>query len=78
MAERAGPRVARLVFQEIRRAVKLVGNDPSLGHVRDDLTDRPAKFWPVYSYLVVYDPNTEPVEILRVLHGMRDVEGVLN
>jgi hypothetical protein len=24
-----------------------------IGHIRDDLTDRPLKFWSVYSYLVV-------------------------
>ena len=48
------------------------------GHVREDLTSRPLKFWPVYSYLIVYDPVTKPVQIMRVLHGMRDVEEILN
>ena len=36
------------------------------------------KFWPVYSYLIVYNPETKPVQIIRVLHGMRDVEEILN
>ena len=39
---------------------------------------RPVKFWPVYSYLIVYDPETKPVQVIRVLHGMRDVEEILN
>ena len=37
-----------------------------------------AKFWPVYSYLIVYDPGAKPVQIVRVLHGMRSVEEILN
>jgi antitoxin ParD1/3/4 len=40
--------------------------------------NRPLKFWPIYSYLIVYDPETKPVEIVRVVHGMRDLEGTLN
>jgi antitoxin ParD1/3/4/toxin ParE1/3/4 len=55
----------------------LLGSDPGIGHAREDLTDRPLKFCPVYAYLVVYDPETKPVQIIRVLHGMRDVEEIL-
>jgi antitoxin ParD1/3/4/toxin ParE1/3/4 len=36
------------------------------------------KFWPVYSYLIVYDPEAKPVQVIRVLHGLRDVEEILN
>jgi len=78
LMERAGPRIARRVLKDIRSALKLLGGEPGMGHVREDLTSRPVKFWPVYSYLVVYDPETKPVQILRVLHGMRDIEEVLN
>jgi len=78
LVEKAGPRITRRVFQEIRDALKLLGCNPGIGHAREELTDRPVKFWPVYSYLIVYDPETNPVQILRVLHGMRDVEGILN
>ena len=51
---------------------------PGVGHVREDLTDRPVKSWAVHSYLIVYDPLPRPVQIIRVLHGMRDVEDILN
>ena len=78
LIKKAGPRVARRVLQEIRRAVRFLGKEPGAGHAREDLTARPVKFWPLYSYLVVYDPATKPVQIIRVLHGMRDVEGILN
>jgi len=78
LLEKAGPTITRRVLKDIRAALKLLGKQPGVGHVREDLTGRPVKFWPVYSYLIVYDPETEPIQILRVLHGMRDVEEILN
>jgi toxin ParE1/3/4 len=74
---RAGPAVARQVMREIRLAMDLVGGQPDVGHVREDLTSRPLKFWAIFSYLVVYVPNVRPVEIIRVLHGAQDVEHLL-
>jgi hypothetical protein len=41
------------------------------------LTDRPLKFWNVYSYLIVYDPATSPLAIVAILHGAQDVERLL-
>lgn len=35
------------------------------------------KFWCVYSYLVVYDPESRPLTIVAVLHGARDVGELL-
>lgn len=78
LLDKAGPTITRRVVKDIRAALKLLGKQPGVGHVREDLTGRPVKFWPVYSYLIVYDPETEPIQILRVLHGMRDVEEILN
>ncbi len=78
LVENAGPRITRKVFQEIRSALKRLGSNPGIGHTRDDLTELPMKFWPVYSYLIVYDPDSSPIQIIRVLHGMRDVEEILN
>ena len=50
---------------------------PGMGHCRQDLTDRPVKFWGVYSYLIVYDPASLPLTVITVLHGARDVEHLL-
>jgi antitoxin ParD1/3/4/toxin ParE1/3/4 len=50
---------------------------PGKGHVREDITELPVRFWPVGSYLIVYDPGKRPIEILRVLHGARDAESIL-
>jgi toxin ParE1/3/4 len=72
-----GSRLARYVLQEIRTAFRLLASNPDAGHFRRDLTPLPVKFWPVFSYLVVYDPVARPIAIVRVLHGRRDVEAIL-
>ena len=65
------------VVLALEDAFDLLASRPGIGHVRDDLTDRPLKFWSVYSYLVVYDPANDPLTIIAVLHGTRDVAQIL-
>jgi plasmid stabilization system protein ParE len=31
----------------------------------------------VFSYLIVYDPATRPIEILNIIHGARDIPSIL-
>jgi toxin ParE1/3/4 len=69
----ANARVARYVLAEITRAFRFLAGTPGAGHSRRDLTDEPVRFWPVFSFLVVYDPNMQPLGIARVLHGSRDL-----
>jgi plasmid stabilization system protein ParE len=57
---------------------ELLAENPDAGHYREDLTSRPVRFFPVYSYLVVYLAGTNPVQIVRVLGGAQDVETILN
>ena len=58
-------------------AVKKIAENPGIGHTREDLTDRALKFWSVYSYLVVYDPESRPLTVVAVLHGARDIGEML-
>jgi toxin ParE1/3/4 len=58
-------------------AFELLASRPGIGHTRDDLTERSMKFWSVYSYLVVYEPASNPLTIVAVLHGARDVARIL-
>jgi antitoxin ParD1/3/4/toxin ParE1/3/4 len=50
---------------------------PGLGHTRRDLTQRPVLFFPLYSFLVVYDPDAKPIRIMAILRGRRDVKRIL-
>ena len=48
------------VHDALEAAFRHLAEMPAIGHTREDLTDRPVKFWSVYSYLVVYDPAMCP------------------
>ena len=65
------------VHDALEEAFRHLAEMPAMGHTREDLTDRPVKFWSVYSYLVVYDPASSPLTVIAVLHGARDVEAIL-
>jgi len=70
--------VADKVVAKIFEAFDLLGDHPQAGHMREDLTDKPLKFWSVYRYLIVYNPNASPIEIVAVFHGARDVPVLLD
>lgn len=58
---------------DILNACEKLAERPDLGHFRRDLTDKPVRFFLVRdNYLIVYDPASEPLAVLRVLHGARD------
>ncbi len=78
LLESAGLSVARKVLRELQEAIRFLASQPDAGHFREDLTDAPVRFWSVFSYLVVYDPRKRPIEIVRVLHGNRDVAAILD
>jgi plasmid stabilization system protein ParE len=50
------------------------------GHPRPDLTTRSLRFWTLTRYpnfIGVYQPETVPVQIVAVLHGMRNIRHIL-
>lgn len=65
------------VLDVIKDSFETLGHNPGIGHSREDLTDEGLKFWSVYRYLIVYDPRSEPIDIIRVIHGARDLENLL-
>lgn len=74
------PQAADRVEEEIFRACDLLGRSPYAGQIRENLTSLPVRFWVVSrypSYLIVYDPEKEPVQILRVIHAARNLPSVL-
>ena len=69
--------MADRVESVIREKIVYLAGRPGGGHWRKDLTDEPVKFFPVYSYLIVYRPETSPLQVVAILHGRRDVEELL-
>lgn len=59
-------------------AARRLGANPLLGSPRPHLP-APYRFWSLtrFGYVLVYDPRTDPVEILRFVHTKRDLPRVL-
>ncbi len=69
--------MAERVESVIREKIVYLAGRPGAGHWRKDLTDETVKFFPIYSYLIVYRPETIPLQVVAILHGRRDVEELL-
>lgn len=65
------------VLERFFDAFEKLGKMPEMGHYREDLTSRPVRFWPLDRYMVVYKPEPQPIEIVRVLSGWRDLAALL-
>jgi antitoxin ParD1/3/4/toxin ParE1/3/4 len=75
--QKADVEIADRVESAIRQKIDFLARNPVSGHSRNDLTDEPVKFFPVYSYLIVYRPESKPLQVVAILHGYRDVEQIL-
>lgn len=74
------PEAANRVAQAIVLACDLLSNSPLAGKVREDLAPLPLRFWlvhPYVNYSLVYDPESEPLRIIRIVHGARDLPSSL-
>jgi toxin ParE1/3/4 len=68
---------AERIESEILEKLTFLAETPRAGHFREELTNEPVRFFPVYSYLIVYRPETKPLQIVSILHGRQDVERIL-
>ena|ERR1039457_116617 len=78
LKKKANVEIAERVERAIRDKVVFLASMPGAGHWRRDFTDEPVRFFAVYSYLIVYRPETKPLQVVAILHGSRDVERVLS
>ena len=71
---------ANRVESEIYAACKFLCANRQAGHVRRDLTTRPVRLWSIPrfpSYMIVYDPDSHPLSIVRIFHGALDISSHL-
>lgn len=71
------PDAADRVEAELLQQFESLARRPGQGHRRTDYTKQPILFFPVYSYLIAYRPGTDPLQILAVVHGARDIHKLL-
>ncbi|AGY58864.1 type II toxin-antitoxin system RelE/ParE family toxin [Gloeobacter kilaueensis] len=74
--DQAADRVEQAIFD----ACAFLAAGPGRGHTRPDLTVLPLRFWTLTrypSYAIVYRSETEPLQIIAVLHGRRNMRRLL-
>jgi plasmid stabilization system protein ParE len=64
-------------IDEVHATFRLLAENPHIGHVRTDLTDRPVRFWTVKRHYMIIYRDRSPIEIVRVLSGYRDIANLL-
>jgi toxin ParE1/3/4 len=78
IAEQSGMAAADRLDEELHTAMGRLAETPGLGHVRADLADASLRTYAVHRYLIFYLPDEKPLQVLRVLHGARDVRALLD
>jgi plasmid stabilization system protein ParE len=77
LAKHGSRNVAARVLRDLRDAIQNVTEMPGVGHLRPDLAGESLRFYRVYKYLIIYRTDTSPLQVVRVLHGARDVRSIL-
>ncbi len=74
VADVAGEPVADRLVAKVHDDCRMLARLPGVGHARSDLTQRQMLFWTSGPYHIIYHPETEPLEIARIIHAARDVK----
>jgi plasmid stabilization system protein ParE len=65
------------VEMEIVATCRRLAKHPLIGTRRQDITPLAVRFWTLpkfSSYVIVYRPDTAPLQVVAVLHGKRDLK----
>ena len=65
------------VVNRIYEATLKLAEQPGMGHRHQDIGDDELRVWSVYDYLIIYRLNSSPLEIVRVISGVRDIGRLL-
>ena len=68
------------VEREIAATCLRLAKHPLMGTKRRDITTLPVRFWTVTkypNYVIVYRPETVPLQVIAVMHGKRDLKKAL-
>lgn len=71
----ARPETAAKLLRAVLLAAERLGSRPLLGRRQPGLVPDPFRIWsvPAQRVIMIYNPDTRPVRILRVLHTARDL-----
>ena len=66
------PTYADALLRQIERSIQLLSVHPRLGPARPEYGRR-LRSYPVGNYLIFYRPTRAGIELVRVVHGARDL-----
>ena len=78
VADRDGAERALHVHDRFVHAFELLAAQRGSGTTRPNLTGEHVRWWFVFKWAVIYDPESSPIRILRVIHGARDLDRLLH
>lgn len=64
-------------LESIEDKLKLLAENPRMGRLRDELVDKLRSWLIIRPYIVFYFPLSDGVEVIRILHGSRDIDSLL-
>lgn len=70
------PRAAATFVDRVEEACRRIADFPEMGTLREDLAPSLRAF-AVGNYVVLYRPADQGIDVLRVVHGARDLPSVL-
>ncbi len=69
-------RAAEKMLMTIDKKCRLLAESPEMGRTREELA-RGLRSFPADPYVIFYKPRHDGIEIIRVLHGARDIENTI-
>jgi addiction module RelE/StbE family toxin len=64
---------AAKVVAGLEKRCRMLAERPLLGHTQPNLLPEQFRVFPVSSYLIIYRPETKPLQIIRFWHAARGV-----
>ena len=77
IASKDGVQRALHVWGKFEKAFELLAFQPRSGVKRPKLTGERVRWWFVFKWIVIYDPDVSPTSILRVIYGPRELDELL-
>ena len=78
---RRDPTAAERLLNAVERSERMLVDMPGIGSTRDYGPIEGMRMWPVPGFrkhLIFYRPIDDGIEVIRVLHGARDIAGLFD
>ena len=74
---RRSPEAALRWEAKILDALDHLADWPQTGRIRPEYAPAPFRFWTLDSFLIVYNPAADPLEVADIFHGARNLSRLL-